>query len=391
MNRRVVIPLILLVVIIVAATLIPTILSSLQASLPPTAVLVPTATAPQFATLNCIIGSEKQPFFNDPDVVKALSDKFQIAVHFTTQGSIAMVSQLSSADLKAQAIDCLSPSNNSASALFEKNHKKADFPGYQTADIFYSPLVMPAVAEARDAENQAGVVQQRDGFYYVVHVDQLGQQISEQALWTSLASASTLSGYVKVGSTDPAASNSGNLLYFLLGNAFAGDPLQAMQMSDLAKVLPILSRVKHSQGLQATRSEDFFNRWISGVAEYQYPLGWVYESQILEYSNSSGSDLQSRLNSEFSVLYPEPDIYSVHQVIALTPAGQRLITALQDPQLQALAWKHGFRSMSSGVTDDPATFPNMKFPARLTSVTSLPDPNVITRVVACLNDDAQCQ
>ena len=127
------------------------------------------------------------------------------------------------------------------------------------------------------------------------------------------------------------------------------------------------------------------------MAEYQYPLGWVYESQILEYSNTSGSDLKSRLNSEFSVLYPEPDIYSVHQVIALTPAGARLITALQDPELQALAWKHGFRSMTSGVTDDPGTFPNMTFPARLTSVTSLPDPDVILRVVACLNDDTQCQ
>ena len=204
-------------------------------------------------------------------------------------------------------------------------------------------------------------------------------------------SGSTLNGYVKVGSTDPAASNSGNLLYFLLANTFAGDPGQAMQVSDLPKVLPILSQVKHSQGLQATRSEDFFNRWISGVAEYQYPLGWAYELQLLEYSNTSGADLQKRLNTEFSILYPEPDIYSVHQIIALTPAGQRLITALQDPALQALAWKHGFRSMTTSVSDDPATFSNLKYPARLTSVTSLPDPDGILRVVACLTDDTQCQ
>jgi len=387
MNRRIVIPLVLLLIVGIVATLIPTILSSIQNSLPAS---TPTITPVPFVTINCIIGSEKQPFFSDPDVIKALSDRYQLAVKFTTQGSIAMVSQISTADLKSQGIDCLSPSNNSASALFEADHHKSDFPAYQTADVFYSPLVMPAIADARDAEIKAGVVQQRDGYYYIVDVKKLGAQISGQEAWTSVDSSSTLSGYVKVGSTDPAASNSGNLLYFLLGNTFAGDPLQAMQVSDLATVLPLLSQVHHSQGLQANRSEDFFNRWISGVAEYQYPLAWVYESQLLEYSNQPGSDIQSRLNSEFSILYPDPGVYSVHQIIALTPNGQRLITALQDPALQALAWKHGFRSMSPGVTDDPATFPNLQVPGHLTSVTSLPDPDVITRVVACLNDDSQC-
>ncbi len=85
MNRRVLIPIVLLVIIVVVATLIPAITSSLESNLPPTATTV------QLATLNCIIGSEKQPFFNDPEVAKALNDKFNLAVHFTTQGSIAMV------------------------------------------------------------------------------------------------------------------------------------------------------------------------------------------------------------------------------------------------------------------------------------------------------------
>ncbi len=301
-----------------------------------------------------------------------------------------MVTTLPTEELRSQQVDCLSPSNNSASTLFERYHSRTDFPGYQTADVFYSPLVVLAVAEARDAQMRAGVVQERNGYYYIIDVGRLGDQIINRTLWTDLDPSATLRGPIKVGSTDPAASNSGNLLYFLLGNAFAGDASQALQMSDLPTVLPLLSNVKDSQGLQANRSEDFFNRWISGVAEYQYPLGWVYESQILEYSNLSGVDFQSRLNSEFSILYPEPGVYSVHQFIALSPNGQRLIAALQTPALQQLAWDHGFRSLTAGVVNDQQVFPNLRVPTRLTAVTSLPDAPVIERIVACLKDDTQC-
>ena len=111
----------LLVLVGIVATLIPTLTNNLQSNLPPTATTV------QFTTLKCIIGSEKQPFFSDPEVVQALHDQFQLAVNFTTQGSIAMV-QMPTADLKSQSIDCLSPSNNSASALFERITANPIFP-----------------------------------------------------------------------------------------------------------------------------------------------------------------------------------------------------------------------------------------------------------------------
>lgn len=376
---------ILLLAVLVAIVAIPKVFKAPPAT--PTSYVRATATSEQFTTLNGYCGSEKIPLFSDPAVIAALA-KYQLAVNCQPLGSIAMVTTLSTADLKAQKIDFLSPSNNATVAIFESSHNKADFSGYQTADVFYSPLVLLAVKEARDAEIKVNAIQLRDGFYYFADMPALENQVVNKMTWQTLDPTLTaLNGPVRIGSTDPGSSNSGNLLYLLLSNIAAGDPTQGITSTDLPKVLPIINQIKIGVGLKSSTSEDLFNEWIQGAKEYTFPLVNIYESQILEYSNEQPADFKSRINTEFSVVYPEPDINSVHEMICLDTACGRLITALKSPDLQSLEWKHGFRT---GPADDPAVFPNLKVP-RLTQFTNLPEPSVYLSVVACLQGKSPCQ
>ncbi|MGC1378476.1 MAG: hypothetical protein WA821_19750 [Anaerolineales bacterium] len=376
---------ILMLAVLVAVIVIPIMFKA--AAPTPTPYVAPTATQEQSVTLNGFCGSEKIPFFSDPAVIAALA-KYQLTVNCKAMGSIAMVTQVSTDELKAQKTDFLSPSNSAAVAIFESKHNKGDFPGYQAADVFYSPLVLLTVKEARDAEIKVNAIQLRGGFYYFADMPALVNQVVNKVTWQSLDPAqSALTGYVKVGSTNPGSSNSGNLFYFLLGNIVAGDPTQGFTSADQAKVLPALHQIRVNVGDKASTSEDLFNEWIQGAKEYTFPMANVYESQILEYSNEQPADFKSRINSEFSVVYPEPDINSVHEIICLDSECARLITALKSPDLQPLEWRHGFRTTAN---NDPSVFPNFKIP-HLTQFTNLPEPSVYLAAVACLQDSGPCQ
>ena len=124
---------ILMLAVLVAVILIPIMFKAPPAT--PTPIVAPTATEQHYVTLNGFCGSEKIPFFSDPAVIAALA-KYQLTVNCTAMGSIAMVTQLTTEQLKAQKTDFLSPSNSAAVAIFESKHKKADFSGYQASDVF---------------------------------------------------------------------------------------------------------------------------------------------------------------------------------------------------------------------------------------------------------------
>ena len=390
MNWKLIVPIAVLLLVLVGATLIQPLVSTIQSNLPPTPVVTPTTLPVEFESLKGYCGSEKIPLFADPATIDVLA-KFKLAVQCIPLGSTAMVADITTQDLQTQKIDFLSPSNNAASNVFKGKHNTADFPGYQVADIFYSPMVVLAVNEARDAEIKQGVVVQRDNAYWIIDMPKLTTQILNKTRWETLdSSQTTLSGPIKVGSTDPGTSNSGGLLYIgEFGNAIAGDPYQAYQTSDQPKVLPALHQIKVNVGQKASTSEDFFTTWIQGADEYKFPLAWVYESQILEWSNQAGSDI-ARVGKEFSILYPEPDINSVHQVICLNTRCSRLVDALRSPEFQTAAWKHAFRTVINGVANDASTFPHLQTP-RLTKITNLPEADVYLATIACLKDQGACQ
>ena len=87
------------------------------------------------------------------------------------------------------------------------------------------------------------------------------------------------------------------------------------------------------------------------------------------------------------MVYPEPDINSVHEIICLIPSVRAYYRGPKSPDLQPLEWQHGFRTTAN---NDPSVFPNLKVP-RLTQFTNLSEPDVYLAAVACLQDTGPCQ
>ena len=92
----------------------------------------------------------------DPDVVKILHDRYHLIVNFTPQGSYDQV-QLTTAELKAQNVDCLWPSSGSAQLVFEETHNvNTEFPAYHAETVLQSPEVIYAGPEGTQRAAEAG-------------------------------------------------------------------------------------------------------------------------------------------------------------------------------------------------------------------------------------------
>ena len=81
----------------------------------------------------------------------------------------------------------------------------------------------------------------------------------------------------------------------------------------------------------------------------------------------------------------------IRVAIGMRRAGKTclMIQAMQDPDIQAIAWKkHGFRSLT-GAPNDPSAFPLVSVPQNVVT-TDLPSVDMIQKLLDCLRDNV-CQ
>ena len=342
------------------------------------------APPPAVQTVTCIGGSEKNALLEDPEIIAILRDRYYLQVNFTAKGSLDLV-QIPTSDLKQKGVNCLWPSNASAQLVFEKQHNLADFPGYRAENVLNSPLVIYSWAEPTDALVKQNIVEQRNGNYYIVKMLDLLALIQDptKGTWDQLG-APNLKGPIRIKSTNPTQSNSGNILYLLLLNMLASKNDSTVATLETAlPVLPTLHSIFEAQGLQSTSSGFGFEAYLTqGVGAF--PLYAGYELQILEASAQSPDSIKGAIQ-QIRILYPEPTAWSSHPILALDANAQKLITAMKDPDIQQLAWrKHGFRSAVFGIANNISDFPLIPVPTNITRVVDLPGPDVILKMNDCL-------
>jgi hypothetical protein len=290
--------------------------------------------------ITCYGGSEKADFINDPDVKRILRDKYHLEVDFIPKGSYKQV-QIPPDELKSNKIDCLWPSSASAQAIFEgSGYSKAFGNDYEAASVLQSPEVLYANQEAADGLKRSRIVEERDNVDYIVDFRRLLEDyLLPGKSWSDLG-VSLPAGPVLINSSDPATSNSGMTLAQLeLATVASGNPYQPASTAQAGAALGKVKALVEAQGLMRTGSDSAFEQW---VIQQTGGLLAGYENQLLNWITTRNG---GAVPAGIVTLYPEPTIFNDHPILGLTPAGRRLIPAVQDDAIQDIAWKrYGFRS-----------------------------------------------
>ncbi|QLY30007.1 hypothetical protein [Nocardia huaxiensis] len=339
--------------------------------------------------LNCLGGSEKSALMADSEIQGILRDKYSLDVKFEKRGSYDLV-QIPADTLRSQRIDCLWPSSASALSVFESAHNTGDFPGYRAESVLESPEVIYAGTAATEALVRTGIVIQRDNAYYIVDFKRLLlDYVLPKQKWDALG-AQNPAGPIRISSTDPKSSNSGFALSQLeLTVVASSDLYQPPTVAEAKAGLRTVRGLYDAQGLQSASSDGGFREWLIQGASTLFA---GYENQILQQltayqdNPSATTDLTTRVR----MLYPEPTLFNSNPVLTLTQASQPLIAALQDPQIQQIAWKrYGFRSATQLGSANAADFPQIPL-ATQPRTTTPPKADVTLLLLACLQDEKTC-
>ncbi|MDQ6920132.1 MAG: hypothetical protein M3170_00840 [Candidatus Dormibacteraeota bacterium] len=287
----------------------------------------------QTATVHGVIGSEKDPFFHDPQV-QAVFHRNGIDVQVDTAGSREIAT---SVDLSRY--DFAFPAGVPAAQKIKADHKAA---------AIYSPFYTPmAIATFKPIVQLlvANKVARDDGGYYDFDMQAYMALVAKNARWSDFPAntAYPAGKSVLITSTDVRKSNSAAMYlamasYVANGNNVVQDQATAAQL--VPKVAPLFLR----QGFTESSSEAPFDDYLS-IGIGKSPMVMIYEAQFL--ARVAAHD--RAITPEMVLMYPSPLVLSKHTLVPLKSNGDRVGRLLtSDPELQRLAVKYGFRTNDQG-------------------------------------------
>ena len=322
--------------------------------------------------VSCYIGSEKDGFLSNPEVQRLLQNRYQLSVDFHKAGSIEQV-QFSETQL--EGIDCLWPSNTSAEEIFKLEHPDINA---SSQVIFNSPIIFYTWDDVFDGLAQEGIIEDSGAGYATADMARMTTLMQARPSWQDI-SVDRRNGF-RIITTDPTQSNSGNMFYALFLNMLNGE--EVASIDDLETYMADIEDYYNAQGLMENSSGDLFDQYVTQGAG-AVPLMANYESLLIELTVAN-PDLVDTIQNTVRIAYPVPTVYSSHPLIALTENGERLMEALQDPDIQKIAWEqHGFRTAVVGVVNDVDILEGTILPATndLTWIIPLPRPEAMLEMV----------
>lgn len=271
-----------------------------------------------------LIGSEKKLFFQDPEVIKIFKEKYNLDIHFTTKWSLAMADNTVGQDF-------IFPGSKTVSELLQ--NRKTTY--LKKESIFYSPLVVYSWKDIVSTLERKGLVTTTGTWLdsiKTLNLTDTVQLILEGKKWDEIWGDKSYWN-IKIFSTNPLESNSGNMFAGLLFNILNGDTVK-------------IKSIFNKMWLLTWGSDTIFKDYLqmqSGM--YQLLVG--YENQVIEYYNEN-ENYKEFIKENVVILYSNPTIFADHEMITFTDKGNHLLIALQDKDLLDLAWKkYGFRNIMS--------------------------------------------
>ncbi len=323
-------------------------------------------------SLKGFIGGKKEGFFEDAGVKSLLKKKYGLTVDYSKAGSIDMVKSASSSDF-------LFPSSQIALELYKESQGNQLV---KSEPIFNSPLVIYSWDTVTDMLIKQGIVEERNGVYYVIDFSRLIQWTIDGKKWSEVG-LDDLYGSMKIISTDPAKSNSGNMFFALLANMLNNG--EVVDGNTIETVLPRLKNFYNRLGYLEDSSSKLFEAYLTkGVGENPMVAG--YENQIIEFAVQNPEQWEN-VKGRIRILYPVPTIWSSHVLIAVKPQSAELIKALADKDIQEIAWKsHGFRAGVAGVINGSKELKVSGITDKTDMVISMPREEVVERLLQGLQE-----
>ena len=325
-----------------------------------------TGNAPRIVSVDGYVGGEKIELLEDEEVRSVFEEKYGLNVDYSRAGSLDMMT----ADLSGR--DYLFPSSSIALEYYEDLHGSP----VQSEIVLNTPIVLYTHQIVLDAFEDQGLIT-TDGDIHYIDMAGLLELIQNGAQWSDIG-LPELYGRVSVDTTDPSKSNSGNMFAALVANVL--NEGQTVTEADLAAILPELQDIFGKLGYMETSSSDLFSQFLRmGVGAEPIIAG--YESQLIEYA-ALYPDEYDRIQDDVVMLYPAPTVWSAHVMIALDENGQILLNAMQDEDIQEIAWKkHGFRTGNYGDIADSGAIPAEGVAASITQVAQVPSYDVMKVII----------
>ncbi|WP_459799434.1 hypothetical protein [Herbidospora sp. RD11066] len=273
-----------------------------------------------------VIGSEKKPFFDDPEV-KAAFAKHGLQVEVDTAGSREIAT---SVDLSTYSFAF--PSSAPAAEKIKKDRGAT-----RTFAPFFSPMAVATFEPIVSTLTQAGVV---SGTTF--DIKKYLELVAKGTRWDGLPGSYKARKRVLLTTTDIRTSNSAAMYLAMTSYVANGDDV--VQGAD-PKVAEQVAPLFLDQGYSESTSEAPFEDYLA-MGMGKTPMIMIYEAQYA--SRLFAGD--GSIGPEMRLLYPSPTVLSKHTLVPFDENANevgRLLT--DDPEFAKLAARHGFRTANPGV------------------------------------------
>lgn len=323
-------------------------------------------------TVYVATGGGKEDFISDTDIIKILEKKYKLNVVYDSWSNGKTVSKpliRESVGLgNKEIIDKISNGENvtintdgatNYDALFTSDQRFYDYyklsPNKEKGEsdrytvlngglALYTPIVIYSWKDvATKLEAEEIVSKGEDKIYYITDMNKLINYILEGKKWSDLG-LTDLYGNINIASTDPVSSSPGATYYGLLLSILSNGNIND---ENIDTNLEKLKTFYQKSGYMNNTPADLFERYLKTGMGGE-PMIVDYEKSLIEFAISN-PDGYKQVKSDMVMMYPKPTIWNTHCLAAFSESGLKLYKALQDEEIQKIAWeKYGYRTGFTG-------------------------------------------
>lgn len=293
--------------------------------------------------IKVLTGSAKIGFLKDPEVVKVLLDNGFI-VEATKSGAFEV-------DVtKVNEYDAIWP----AAANVAQDYASV-LPGSSQIPVFSTPLAIATWTKLLPVF-QANDLVTKNAEVYELNLDHAVPLMLNGTKWNQLKGNTVFSVPKSFLVNTPDIRQSATAVNYLAALAYVMNnrevPNVANSLEFGKKLAPVILKQGFQEGTLAGPFEDYL-----GTGMGKAPMVLIYESQFVQ------AVLDNKISKDKHVLiYPKPNIVLKHVVVAKNSTGKKFAELLaQNPTIQAVAAKYGFRTTDNAMFQEQMKRVNLPF------------------------------